>query len=577
MMKDTIRKQWHRTRISAEAGTVHIIAILTALTGVVNIASVLMPALADRMALLRRFLPLEVRHGSHLATTLAGFALLLLSVNLWRRKQTAWLLTEIALLVAAIGNMLKGLDYEVAILALALGVVLFVLRPHYHARSDPPSIRSAGFTALAALGFTLVYGTVGFFLLDRHIGVKFDFPGALRQTVVMFTQFTDTGLQPATGFGRYFVNSIYIVAAATLGYSLLLLGRPVLVRQPATPAERARALSIVGRYGASALARFTLLEDKSYYFSPGGSSISYVVKGRVALALGDPIGPEEDFPVALAGFKTDCERNDWQPAFYQTPPETLEIFKAAGFSALTIGQEAIVDLAAFTTEGGAGKEWRNTNTRLSKLGLRVETHLPPLGPGLVDELRLISDAWLTMMHGTELRFANGWFDDDYVRQSTVLAVHRPDGDISAFGSLVPEYRRNETAVDLMRRLPGVENGTMDFLFVALFSWAKAQGLATFSLGLSALAGVGEHSAAPRTERALRYLYDNVNRFYNFKGLHAYKEKFHPRWEPRFLIYPGAASLPAVATALVRANSGDNFLWAYLRPQGAPVTSPSPTP
>jgi phosphatidylglycerol lysyltransferase len=575
MNREIFRKYWRRARISAEAGGVHLIAILTAITGFVNVVSVLSPALADRMALLRRFLPLEVRHGSHLAATLAGFALLLLAVNLWRRKQTAWFLTLVALLVAAIGNLLKGLDYEVAALAVALGVVLFAMRSHYHARSDPPSIRTAGFVALAALVFTLAYGAVGFDLLDRHFGVTFDLLSALRQTVVMFTQFSTTGVQPVTGFGRYFINSIYLVAASTLGYSLYLLGQPVLVRQPSTPSDRARARAIVEQHGASALARIALLDDKSYFFSSGGSCIAFVVKGRVALALGDPIGPAGDFPGALAGFKTFCECNDWQPAFYQTPPETLDVYSAAGFSALRIGQEAIVDLAAFTTEGSAGKEWRNTNNRLTKLGLRVETHHPPLSRPLMDELRIVSDAWLTMMRGTELRFATGWFDDDYIRKSTVLCVHRPEGDISAFANLVPEYRRKEAAVDLMRHLPDVENGTMDFLFVGLFTFARAEGLSSFSLGLSALAGVGEHSAAPRTERALRYIYENVNRFYNFKGLHAYKEKFHPRWEPRFLIYPGPASLPAVATAMVRANSGDNFLWAYLRPQSGAATDSSP--
>jgi phosphatidylglycerol lysyltransferase len=572
MTRISLRTEWGRARTFAEVGGVHLIAVLTALTGVVNVVSVLLPRLAGRMDLLRRFLPLEVRHGSHLATTLAGFALLLLAVNLWRRKQTAWLLTEAALFISVVGNMLKGLDYEVAILALALGIVLFAMRSHYHARSDPPSIRAALLVALAALLFTLAYGAIGFFLLDRHFGMRYDLPGALRQTVVMFTQFSDTGLQPVTGFGRYFVNSIYAVAAATLGYSLLLLGRPVWVRRPAAPAERAQARAIVERYGATTLARFTLMDDKSYFFSPGGSSIAFVVKGRVALALGDPIGSEGDFADALAGFKNFCECNDWQPAFYQTPPETLDRYKAAGFSALRIGQEAVVDLAGFTTEGSAGKEFRNTQNRLIKLGLRVEAHRPPLERALVEELRTVSDEWLSMMRGTELRFATGWFDGDYIRQSTVLCVHRPEGDVSAFANLVPEYRRNETAVDLMRHLPGVENGTMDFLFVGLFAFAKAEGLTAFSLGLSALAGVGEHSAAPRTERALRYIYENVNRFYNFKGLHAYKEKFHPRWEPRFLIYPGAASLPAVATALVRANSGDNFLWTYLRPQSAPAGS-----
>ena len=75
----------------------------------------------------------------------------------------------------------------------------------------------------ASLVFTLAYGVVGFFLLDRHFRVSFGLLAALRQTVVMFTQFYDPGLQPITGFGRYFADSIYIVAIATTGYSLLIV------------------------------------------------------------------------------------------------------------------------------------------------------------------------------------------------------------------------------------------------------------------------------------------------------------------------------------------------------------------
>jgi phosphatidylglycerol lysyltransferase len=76
--------------------------------------------------------------------------------------------------------------------------------------------------------------------------------------------------------------------------------------------------------------------------------------------------------------------------------------------------------------------------------------------------------------------------------------------------------------------------------------------------------VGEHSDDLAVERALHYIYEHVNRFYNFKGLHAFKDKFHPRWEPRYLIYPGPAALPAVAAALVRIDAGEDFPWAYLR-------------
>ena len=122
---------------------------------------------------------------------------------------------------------------------------------------------------------------------------------------------------------------------------------------------------------------------------------------------------------------------------------------------------------------------------------------------------------------------------------------------SAFANLVPEYQRNEATIDLMRHRRDVEHGTMDFLFVALFQWAKERGYATFNLGLSALSGVGERADDPTVERALHYIYEHVNQFYNYKGLHAFKAKFDPQWSPRYLIYPGPASLPAVVDELRR--------------------------
>jgi hypothetical protein len=80
--------------------------------------------------------------------------------------------------------------------------------------------------------------------------------------------------------------------------------------------------------------------------------------------------------------------------------------------------------------------------------------------------------------------------------------------------------------------------------------------------LSPLWGVGKQPDDPKTEQALRYIYDHLNQFYNFKGLHAFKEKFHPRWSPRYLVYPGATSLPAIAFALNQITSGDNFMGDY---------------
>ena len=124
------------------------------------------------MKILEQYSPFGVEIGGHLTLVLAGFALLLLANGLWRRKRLAWALTVTILLISVPIHLFKGLDYEEASLGTALAIWMIYLRPHFHARSDPPSIRQGLMTLLAALIFTLVYGVLGFFLLDRHFIVN---------------------------------------------------------------------------------------------------------------------------------------------------------------------------------------------------------------------------------------------------------------------------------------------------------------------------------------------------------------------------------------------------------------------
>ena len=547
-----------------ETWGVRFAAILVALMGVVNVLSAVTPALSDRIKYLDSFSPFEVSHGGHLTASLAGFALLMLAGNLARRKRVAWLLTLCLLGISAISHLVKGLDYEEAILAGSMMIMLWQMRTHFHADSDRPSIRQGFWTLAGALLFTLAYGVAGFFLLDRHYSINFGFWAALRQTVVMFTQFYDPGLVSITRFGKFFSDSIYIVGAVTLGYAGLMLLRPVFLRESATERERVQARETVEKFGRSSLARFLLFNDKRYLFSPGGSVIGYALVGRRAVALGDPIGPLEDRLPAIMNFNTQCQRNDWQPVYYQTLPETLGLYKQAGLDEICIGNEGIVDLETFTLEGKAAKPLRAPINKLTNAGYKFIVHQPPIPEELLEELRTISDEWLTFMHGSEKKFSLGWFDDEYVRNSPIGAVHTPEGWVSAFANFVPEYQLNEITIDLMRRRHEIENGTMEFLFVSLFQWAKTQGYQSFNLGLSSLSGVGEHAGDPAIERVMHWVYENINQFYNFKGIHSFKEKFHPAWSPRYLIYPGAANLASSWLAVVQASSGEkNILTGYL--------------
>jgi len=536
-----------------EITIVKLISLLTAATGIVNVMSAVTPSLADRLKLLKEYSPLGVHNGGHLTSALAGFALLLLAISLWRRKRIAWILTVTILAISIPTHLFKGLDYEEALMAALALIMLIVTRQHFQARSDPPSVRAGLWAVLASSAFTLAYGVTGFYMLDRHFKVSFGFWDAIRQTVIMFTSFYDPGLQPITGFGKYFGSSIYVVGAISGAYALFMLFRPVLARILPSTDERSRAWEIVRAYGKTSLARYTLLEDKLFFFSPGGSLISYVVENRVALVLGDPIGSIEDMSSSTTAFKDFCALNDWVPAFYQVMPDTLERYKSLGFDALPLGHEASVDLSTFTLDGSENKNVRNGYNKMIRLGYKVSVEEPPHSPRMLRELRAISDDWLATRGAKEMGFSLGWFDEEYLNTCPVLLVRDGEGFIDAFANIVTEFQGCEAAVDLMRHRSYSEKGIMDFLFVSLFQWAKEKGFSSFNLGLSAFSGVGEDPKDPAPQRTLNFIYKNVNRFYNFKGLHAFKEKFHPTWSPRYLVYPGAVNLPAVSISLLRAN------------------------
>jgi phosphatidylglycerol lysyltransferase len=553
-----------RKKVKMEIWGIRISSMFTYLIGLLNIISAVQPALQSRLAIIDSFIPLEVRHGGRITSALAGFALILIAGNLWRRKRVAWVATVLLLTISVLSHLIKGLDFEEASLTIGLLILLVVLRTGFHASSDRPSLRQGFFVLLIAFGFTLIYGTIGFYLLDRHFSVTFGLMDALRQTIVMFASFYNPGLEPITGFGKYFAESIYLIGFSTIGFAFFMLIRPVLVRHPATIEERKRAESIINQYGKTALARAALFNDKSYYFVDDKSVIAYAARGRGAIALGDPIGAHENNQKAIIDFNNFCSKNDWTPAFVSILPDDLDAYHQAGFDTLCIGYEAIVDLGQFSLEGGENKDLRYAVNRLDRSGFKAVVHLPPFDNEFMNTLHMISDAWLNLHHGGEMHFSDGWYDEKYLQSAPVIAIHGPDGGLTAFANLIHEYQKNEMTIDLMRHYPKVEYGTMEFLFVRMLLWAKENGYSSFSLGLSAIVGVGEKSDDPQVEKALHTISEYVSRFYNFKGLHNFKEKFHPDWQPRYIAYRGASSLPQVLTSLLQVHSGNNFVWNFLK-------------
>jgi phosphatidylglycerol lysyltransferase len=561
---------------------IRLLAVLVVAMGGVNVLSALLAHAPHRLRLLHSVLPLQVTHGSRTLTVVAGFLLMLLGKGLWRRKQRAWEFAILLLAASLALHLLKGLDYEegLGILALILGLVH--LRPSYTAKSDPPSTRQGLLVLAAALSFTLLYGVIGFHLLRHQFTHIVDLDDAVSATLLYFFEFGNRYSHPLTHRAQWFMDSIYTVALFSLGYAVVMVTRPSVLRDWPEPEDRDELAWLLGEHARTSLAHFALLPDKNYFFNEQRTGvIAYKLVGNIALALGDPICPRERAPALIGAFVDFCSENDWHPAFYQVLPDFLNAYQRHGLDVLKIGEDANIHLPEFTLSGkkmGGIRHAINAAERAGVRALRYDLTRDELG--LYPQLKEVSDLWLSEHKGSEKTFSLGYFDREWISQYPMMVALDADGNVVAFETLIPMYRANGMAGDLMRRRPDAPNGTMDLVISRQAAKLREEGYEWYGQGLSPLSTgeVLEARQSPILDRAVRLLYRYFNFFYGFQGLHAFKDKYRPVWESRYLIYPGPALLLKTVAAIIRADSTEGLLSFLVkrRPdQPAPRMAPRP--
>ena len=154
-------------------------------------------------------------------------------------------------------------------------------------------------------------------------------------------------------------------------------------------------------------------------------------------------------------------------------------------------------------------------------------------PASIPDLKLVSDEWLRGKPGDEKCFSLGRFDPAYLSRFD-CAVARQGKRILAFANIWAMANGHEMSIDLMRKRSEVPNGTMDFLLGHCIEHAAKRGVKRFSLGMTPLAGLTSRRLAPHWAHFGATIYRRGNMIYGFIGLRAFKEKFHPRWESRYV-------------------------------------------
>ena len=505
-----------------------LVGVLVFVAGAVLLLSGATPALDARLGKLTEVVPLSLLEASHLAGSVAGVGLLILARALFRRVAAAYHLTFWLLVAGIVASLGKGLDVEEAGY---LGLVLLVMWLARRAFHRPSTIMSQRFTPVWVASVVIIVTLTLWisWLSSRHV----PYSGDLWWTFA-FDAHAPRVLRASL--------AVLVVLAAFLA-AQLLRPAPAEPHDPAT-LDLERARRAIAAADAS-LANAALAGDKRLLFHPAGDAfVMYQVSGGSWVALGDPVGPpgrEEDLVWA---FRELVDRRGARTVFYEVSGRSLPLYIDLGLSLLKLGEEARVPLESFSLEGSARADLRQSRKRAERDGASFEVVPPAALPALLPRLRLISDAWLADKATAEKGFSLGAFSERYLAEFPV-AVVRAEGEIVAFANLWPSGTREELSVDLMRFHPDAPRGAMDYLFIRLMLWGRAEGYRWFNLGMAPLSGLENRALAPLWHRMGSFLYRHGESFYNFEGLRRYKDKFDPVWEPRYLASPGGLHLARV--------------------------------
>ena len=500
----------------------------------------------------RYLIPTNAIPSADFATLILGLLLIYLAYELAQRKRVAWLI--------ALGVSLASLVYEAYldtsvlhyIFPVFVIIVLVIGQRQFVLKTSHASNFKQGFSTLGiSIAIAILYGTIGFWLLDkRDFGVTFTLSEAFKDTVRQYLLIGDPDLLAHTRYSKWFLDSLSVVGSATFIYGLYSILRPLRYEYRTLPAEREHAQRLLEIHGGEIDDYFKLWpQDKSYFFSSDGAAfIAYAVSRGVAICLANPEGNPESIPQLISDFRDFCTENGWLIAFIAASEKHKTKFEAAGFNSIIIGADAVVNINNFINETSRNKYFRNITNRFANGNFTATRHSPPHSSDLINELRLVSDDWLAIPGHKQWTFITGYFSSRYFEQTPLFVIRNDHGQALAFANELPSFKKGEATIDLMRHKRDAPKNVMDYLFIKLVERLHEEGIERFNLGLSPLAR--QEFTDSFNEKLLDYIYLVTQRFVSTKGLHQYKSKFDPLWEPRYVYYLGnTPSLAQIGLAL----------------------------
>ncbi len=529
-----------------------ILGVFVALSGVLDVASAMTPAIDSRLRLIEDATPNIVPRLASALVVPVGLALILLARGLRRRRRRAWLLTTIIVTAAALLHILKGLDYEEAIANTLLAVALIARRHDFEGRGDPAArVRLLVRVPLYA-GAIFGYGIAALWVNRVAADQPFTLAFAARETGEAAAGMYLSGSEHVGGqFGEWFPLSVFLLvllAASSLLWTWLAPWRHRVLQRDR---ERERAHALVDEWGIDTLAPFALRADKSYFFSEDAQAfLAYTVVAGVAVVSGDPVGPADSVEPLLGRFLEYAHERDWRVGVLGVGERFVDVYRSLGLRVLYHGDEAVVDCASFSLDGRAIRKVRQSVSRLERDGYCVDIrHAGEIGEEQRADLEALTVTWrgdapergFTMELDTLFRLDG---------EDALFAIGRdPEGVAGGFLHFAISKPARTLSLSSMPRLLTTPNGFNEWLVVETIEWAKANGFEQVSLNFAPFAAVfADEGDADPGKRLLRRALQTLKFRFQLDNLLSFNRKFFPNWERRYVVYEHLGDLPRVGVA-----------------------------
>ncbi len=509
--------------------------VAVAASGFANLASTLNPSDDGRLELLRETVGAGVPDMARALAVPVGITLLLAGRYLARRHRRALDVAVGSLAILAVLNVVKGLDVATGIATGGVALVLWGARGAFDV--EPLQERwtsTIGTIARMAVG-VLAATVAALALVTWRDGGDASFGTIVHESLALLTLARDTTLPMPHHMG-WLPGAIGVTGLMTLLLALVLL-----FRRPPVDADygaRERAGAVIARHGTDTLSGFARRTDVIPHVTADGRAAgTFSIRAGVLFVGGAPSGPDDAVDELLDELRGIADHHDVRMAVLCAGQELADrVCGRTRMKAMYIGDEAMIDVASFTTKGRPLKKVRQAVGRVEREGYTSEVvRIGDMDTATRADVAAVITAWGEKeAHGfcMEMPLADAASAD-----SLAVLARDADGRVRALIHVVPSPAGGNWSLSSTPHERGLPNGVVDFLVVKMIEEAKARGMERVSLNFAAYRQ-WIHEPRTRWERTMGPVVKFLDRYFQIERLYRFNKKFDPAWVPRYMLYDG---------------------------------------